>query len=117
MLRHKALIQCARLAFGYGGIYDQDEAERIIEIDGATGESIRRPITDTDKSTAGVTIDRTPELPTYSDESFAKNKAKFRELIISGKKTPDDIIATISAKAVLSEEQQLEIDSYLHEND
>lgn len=31
MLRHKALIQCARLAFGYAGIYDQDEAERIVE--------------------------------------------------------------------------------------
>lgn len=31
MLRHKALIQCARLAFGYTGIYDQDEAERIVE--------------------------------------------------------------------------------------
>ncbi|WP_082551420.1 phage recombination protein Bet [Pseudorhodoferax sp. Leaf265] len=36
MLRHKAMIQCARLAFGYGGIYDQDEAERIIDAD--TGE-------------------------------------------------------------------------------
>lgn len=33
MLRHKAMIQCARLAFGYVGIYDQDEAERIAEID------------------------------------------------------------------------------------
>lgn len=31
MLRHKAMIQCARLAFGFAGIYDQDEAERIIE--------------------------------------------------------------------------------------
>ena len=31
MLRHKAMIQCARLAFGFGGIYDQDEAERINE--------------------------------------------------------------------------------------
>lgn len=31
MLRHKAMIQCARLAFGYGGIFDQDEAERIAE--------------------------------------------------------------------------------------
>lgn len=31
MLRHKAMIQCARLAFGYVGIYDQDEAERIVE--------------------------------------------------------------------------------------
>lgn len=33
MLRHKAMIQCARLAFGYVGIYDQDEAERMTEID------------------------------------------------------------------------------------
>ncbi|POY47461.1 phage recombination protein Bet [Avibacterium paragallinarum] len=31
MLRHKAMIQCARLAFGFTGIYDQDEAERIVE--------------------------------------------------------------------------------------
>lgn len=31
MLRHKAMIQCARLAFGYTGVYDQDEAERIVE--------------------------------------------------------------------------------------
>lgn len=31
MLRHKALIQCARVAFGFAGIYDEDEGERIIE--------------------------------------------------------------------------------------
>ena len=33
MLRHKAMIQCARLAFGFVGVFDQDEAERIIEKD------------------------------------------------------------------------------------
>jgi phage recombination protein Bet len=31
MLRHKATIQCARLAFGFVGIYEQDEAERIVD--------------------------------------------------------------------------------------
>lgn len=31
MLRHKALIQCSRIAFGFVGIYDEDEAQRIIE--------------------------------------------------------------------------------------
>lgn len=29
MLRHKALIQCSRIAFGFAGIFDPDEAERI----------------------------------------------------------------------------------------
>ena len=40
MLRHKAMIQCARLAFGFSGIYDQDEAERIAESD-VTAQSIK----------------------------------------------------------------------------
>jgi phage recombination protein Bet len=32
MLRHKALIQCARVAFGFGGIFDPDEGERIVSV-------------------------------------------------------------------------------------
>jgi phage recombination protein Bet len=45
MMRHKSMIQCARLAFGFVGIYDQDEAERITEapksINPSTGEITR----------------------------------------------------------------------------
>lgn len=29
MLRHKAMVQCARACFGLGGLYDPDEADRI----------------------------------------------------------------------------------------
>lgn len=32
MLRHKAFIQCARIAFGFAGIFDEDEAQRIINL-------------------------------------------------------------------------------------
>lgn len=35
-LRHKGMVQCARVAFGFVGIYDQDEAERIVDM----GEAI-----------------------------------------------------------------------------
>ncbi|WP_019024092.1 MULTISPECIES: phage recombination protein Bet [unclassified Thioalkalivibrio] len=38
-LRHKALIQGARVAFGFSGIYDQDEASRIIEGEAARSEA------------------------------------------------------------------------------
>ena len=31
MLRHKALIQAFRTAFGFAGVYEEDEAQRIIE--------------------------------------------------------------------------------------
>ncbi len=44
MLRHKALIQCARLAFGFVGIHDQDEAERIVESEAI--DSTARRVTD-----------------------------------------------------------------------
>lgn len=33
MLRHKTLIQCYRIGFGFAGIYDEDEAYRIINAD------------------------------------------------------------------------------------
>jgi phage recombination protein Bet len=38
MLRHKALIQCARLAFGFAGIYDEDEAARIVHMGSVESE-------------------------------------------------------------------------------
>jgi hypothetical protein len=44
MLRHKALIQCARLAFGFGGIHDEDEAQRILEADQAPRPPAPKPI-------------------------------------------------------------------------
>jgi len=63
MHRHKAEIQCARIAFGFAGIYDQDEAERIIE------------------SSNVVDITPTaPELQSYNDEQ----KAYFDQLITEG---------------------------------
>jgi phage recombination protein Bet len=41
MLRHKALIQCARIAFGFAGIYDDDEAQRITHM--GTAERVEPP--------------------------------------------------------------------------
>ncbi|WP_455466431.1 phage recombination protein Bet [Bartonella sp. B39] len=38
MLRHKATIQCARYAFGFSGIYEEDEAVRINEGNNNTQE-------------------------------------------------------------------------------
>lgn len=51
MLRHKSMIQAARLAFGFTGVFDQDEAERIVEsttpkaVDRDTGEVITFDVT------------------------------------------------------------------------
>lgn len=92
MLRHKAMIQCARLAFGFGGIYDKDEAERIVEtIDSSTGE-IRQ-------------VSR-KEMPAYPQADLERNLEQWAKLVQSGRKTPDEIIAIVGQKGVLSEEQK-----------
>ena len=42
MLRHKAMVQCARISFGMGDIFDPDEAQRITsarEVDASSNKS------------------------------------------------------------------------------
>jgi len=98
MLRHKAMIQCARLAFGYVGLYDQDEAERILEA------------TPREKDMGAAVQRNAPALSAaYPAELFEKNFAAWRDHIESGKKTPQQIIAMVQTKGVLSDEQKARI--------
>jgi phage recombination protein Bet len=43
MLRHKAMIQAARYAFGFSGIYDEDEGAKIAEMKDAAPVTLRTP--------------------------------------------------------------------------
>lgn len=43
MLRNKAMIQGFRIAFGFAGIYDHDEAERIIDVEPIIDEQDETP--------------------------------------------------------------------------
>lgn len=55
MLRHKAMIQCARLAFGFVGIYDEDEAARIREVDMGKAQIV-------DPNLPTITVERLDQL-------------------------------------------------------
>lgn len=98
MLRHKAMIQCARLAFGYAGIYDLDEAERIVES------------AEIDMGRAVTTEQAIQALPDYSDESLEHNINIWRAAIEEGRVTPQRIITNIETKYQLSEEQRQRIE-------
>lgn len=43
MLRHKTFVQGARLAFGFAGVFDEDEGERITERDMGTAQVVEVP--------------------------------------------------------------------------
>lgn len=40
MLRHKSIIQCGRIAFGFAGIHDQEEAAHIVERNMGAAEEV-----------------------------------------------------------------------------
>jgi phage recombination protein Bet len=94
MLRHKAMIQCARLAFGYGGIYDQDEAERIVEA---------APV-----KHMGTVEDAAPQ-PAYTPEQFAELLPSWRKAIAAGKATADGVLGKIKTKGTVTAEQEAAI--------
>lgn len=97
MLRHKAMIQCARLAFGYGGIYDQDEAERIVE---------SQPVKN--MGAAEVVQERPQELPAWPADKWAAALPKMLAGIAQGKSV-DDAMAWLRAKATVTPEQEQEL--------
>jgi phage recombination protein Bet len=94
MHRHKTLIQCARIAFGFAGIYDEDEAERIREKD----------ITSQGSHTAArATVSE--QLPLYSDSEFQSNLSAWKAAIMEGKANAEFIRSKVSAKAQMTDAQ------------
>ena len=47
-----------------------------------------------------------PSLPPYSPEDFARNLESWRAVVITGRKSPSDLIAMVGTKGVLSEQQK-----------
>ena len=50
-----------------------------------------------------------PELPAYEQATFEKNMPAWSKLVSEGKKTPGDLLATLSTRATFSEEQKAQI--------
>lgn len=98
MLRHKAVIQCGRYAFGLGGIMEEDEA-REIEINPQATDPV---------------VDRAVK-PAYPADSFAQNLPKWRKSVeaaakgVKGAKNPDELIAMVETRGTLTDEQKDQI--------
>lgn len=100
MLRHKAMIQAARLAFGFSGIYDQDEAERIVEID----------VTPKQQRIENKT------LPVLSDDAFNKKCPVWKKSMIDKGETAENLIAFLQTKYTFTEDQIETIKSWENQN-
>lgn len=84
--------------FGAQPTADEVEGKTLDDFQGATIDG-----------GTGEVVNKKPALETCSAEKFSENKAAWRKAVESGKKSPDDLIATLSTKCVLSAEQKAEI--------
>lgn len=82
MHRHKTEIQAVRVAFGFAGIYDEDEAERIIEKD----------ITPT------VAQEATPQAVFFDEIDFSDFRNKYMERIAKGNKKAAETLAWVESR-------------------
>lgn len=112
MLRHKAMIQCARIAFGLGGAVDPDEAERIVERDitpsadplpiGNRIEQIKARV----KKAKEVVDTATGEI---APESPAMSYAQVRDALERCKTDDDRALAVDMIRSVQDETQRAEL--------
>lgn len=92
----------------YGAIRDGEATWAGVMDNKAEQDAAKKP------ATGGA---QTKELPVCTDEEFKKKTPEWRQIIVSKKKTVKDLISTIQTKTVLTEEQQLTIDSWAHETE
>lgn len=82
MTRHKAISQCGRVAFGFGGIYDPDEGERIanaMAIEGTVTSAHTKPVTQAPRARQLAQDAPAPTAPPPAD-AVADENGEFHSL-------------------------------------
>ncbi len=104
MLRHKAMIQCGRVTFGYGNIYDPDEANDVLSNGG--GEKHMGPA-----DVVGAPPPPPAPAATYPAAEFDKNLQAWAKAVGANKKTRDELLAMVQTKGALTEDQLQRLDA------
>jgi len=77
-LRHKTLIQGARLAFGFSGIYDEDEAQGMIDITPRPADAPPRPqLTDFEQQPTTDTVELLPLIDEFGESMGEFSKPNY----------------------------------------
>ena len=90
------------------GVYSIDELEDSVPLASTSTNAARRA----DPATGEIPPPaqaRTATLPAYSQADFDKNLPAWVKAVESGKKTPGEVLAMVSTKGTLSEEQKARI--------
>lgn len=104
MLRARCIAEGVRAVYpaAIGGVLAVEEAQDIAPMSSAPK----------DMGAAEVITEQPAALPACTEERFAENSDAWKALIASGRKTPETLIAMLSTKTTLSDEQKAAIQSW-----
>jgi phage recombination protein Bet len=106
MLRHKTMIQAARLAFSFAGIYDPDEGERVLAAEDAIDVTPSKPTLqlDEDGKPEFVNEDGSPHVPPKK-----VSPTKLREAVEGARDAvkAEDAVALYEVRSKFDNEQWL----------
>lgn len=116
----KRMLQMRAFAFAARDLFADalKGIKSIEELRDYPEERVERDITPPPAQASAASSPRVAAaLPECSPEKFAENTPAWRDIVLSGKKTPAALIAMLSTKTILTEDQKLTIDSWAHENE
>jgi hypothetical protein len=97
MLRARCIAEGVRAVYpaALGGMLVSEEVQDMPASD--------MPIKTIDQQTGEIKPAARPELPPYAQADFDKNLPQWRGIVQAGRKTPDELIAMVGTKGVLSD--------------
>lgn len=102
MLRARCIAEGVRAVFpgAIGGMMTVEEAQDMT------------PMPEKDMGTAEVVQRAVPELPECTAEIFAQKTPEWQQIVATNRKTPEELIAFLSTRAVFTDEQKTTIRSW-----
>jgi hypothetical protein len=87
------------------GLPSAEETRDVIDVTPQPNGSYAMEVATVDQDSGEITQPAAKTLPEYTDAQFTKDLPAWRGLIESGKKSAEDVIAMVSSKSRMSEDQ------------
>ncbi len=110
-------VRASQLAEYLGHGVDSCSPHELVDLRGLygairDGEATWATVMENKAAQGGAAGDTKKPLPTLSEADFEKKKAGWQAMVQSGKKSANDLIATIQTKELLTDDQKVEIASW-----
>jgi phage recombination protein Bet len=109
MMRHKTFVQGARLAFGFAGVFDEDEGERIVERSMGSVEEVPQPVAKSTRTKPAPALEDMPSDSLQFEQAEPTQRAAVRTQRSAAPAQRQQVAAKPAAREPGSDDEEGEI--------